>query len=185
MERSYEAFHYITPRNELFTGKEKRVVHSYIHFYQSQKSCDYSGHLYAWAKQRQSWPISGASIRIDCSLRKHPFLLALRRRGRFGKERGETDFFVGYIECKTVRIFFLREQSNKGLKKGLRLARFARVRLLRHTLRCFFFFLIFLQSTIRTGHGQSYQIELFHPGLGSQEGFHGSVQESEIGKTKV
>ena len=33
MERSYEAFHYITPRNELFTGKEKRVVHSYIHFY--------------------------------------------------------------------------------------------------------------------------------------------------------
>ena len=33
MERSYEAFHYITPRSELFTGKEKRVVHSYIHFY--------------------------------------------------------------------------------------------------------------------------------------------------------
>ena len=33
MERSYEVFHYITPRNELFTGKEKRVVHSYIHFY--------------------------------------------------------------------------------------------------------------------------------------------------------
>ena len=32
MERSYEAFHYITPWNELFTGKEERVVHSYIHF---------------------------------------------------------------------------------------------------------------------------------------------------------
>ena len=36
------------------------------------------------------------------SLRKHPFLLALRRRGRFaqnvpgGEERGETDVFPGY-----------------------------------------------------------------------------------------
>ena len=37
------------------------------------------------------------------SLRKHPFLLALRRWGRFarrnvpsGEERGETDVFVGY-----------------------------------------------------------------------------------------
>ena len=65
--------------------------------------------------------------------------------------------------------FFWREKSNKGLKKGLRLARFARVRLLRHTLPCFFFS-DFLESTIRTGHA-----ELFQPGLGSQEAFHGSV----------
>ena len=37
-----------------------------------------------------------------CSLRKHPFLLALRRWGRFARnvpgdeERGETDVFAGY-----------------------------------------------------------------------------------------
>ena len=36
------------------------------------------------------------------SLRKHPFLLALRRWGRFarnvpsGEKRGQTDFFAGY-----------------------------------------------------------------------------------------
>ena len=44
-----------------------------------------------------------------CSLRKHPFLLALRRWGRFarrnarnvpsGEERGETDVFAGYELC--------------------------------------------------------------------------------------
>ena len=33
-----------------------------------------------------------------------------------------------------------------------------------------FLFSDFLQSTIRAGHA-----ELFHPGLGSQEAFHGSV----------
>ena len=40
---------------------------------------------------------------INFSLRKHPFLLALRRWGRFarnvpgGEERGERDVFAGYI----------------------------------------------------------------------------------------
>ena len=40
------------------------------------------------------------------SLRKHPFLLALRRWGRFarnetsGEERGETDVFAGYRRAK-------------------------------------------------------------------------------------
>ena len=35
------------------------------------------------------------------SLRKHPFLLALRRGGRFARrKRGETDVFAGYLrEC--------------------------------------------------------------------------------------
>ena len=39
------------------------------------------------------------------SLRKHPFLLSLRRRGRFvpsGEERGETDVFAGYTRSKEV-----------------------------------------------------------------------------------
>ena len=37
------------------------------------------------------------------SLRQHPFLLALRSRGRFARnvpgyeERGETDVFAGYV----------------------------------------------------------------------------------------
>ena len=38
---------------------------------------------------------------LYASLRKHPFLLALRRLGRFarssGEERGETDVFAGYL----------------------------------------------------------------------------------------
>ena len=35
----------------------------------------------------------------DNSLGKHPFLLALRRWGRFsGEERGETDVFAGYCD---------------------------------------------------------------------------------------
>ena len=34
-------------------------------------------------------------LKIFRSLRKHPFLLALRRWGRFGEERGETDVFAG------------------------------------------------------------------------------------------
>ena len=47
--------------------------------------------------------------------------------------------------------FFWREKSNKGLKKGLRLARFARVRLLRHTLPCFFFLIFWsLLSVLAT-----------------------------------
>ena len=41
---------------------------------------------------------------FDLSLRKHPFLLALRRWERFarnvpgGEERGETDVFAGYFD---------------------------------------------------------------------------------------
>ena len=41
------------------------------------------------------------------SLRKHPFLLALRRWGHFarnvpsGEERGETDVFAGYMRLGT------------------------------------------------------------------------------------
>ena len=34
---------------------------------------------------------------LSNSLRKHPFLLALRRWGRFAEERGETDVFAGYL----------------------------------------------------------------------------------------
>ena len=50
----------------------------------------------------------GKSFRRDdfCSLRKHPFVLALRSWGRFsrrnvpnGEERGETDVFAGYDFC--------------------------------------------------------------------------------------
>ena len=45
-------------------------------------------------------------IRNSHSLRKHPFLLALRSWGRFarnvpiGEERGETDVFAGYNSHK-------------------------------------------------------------------------------------
>ena len=45
---------------------------------------------------------------ISCSLRKHPFLLALRQWGHFnvpgGEERGETDVFAGYISCVCQQI---------------------------------------------------------------------------------
>ena len=40
----------------------------------------------------------GSKVSDKCGLRKHPFLLALRRWGRFvpnGEERGETDVFAG------------------------------------------------------------------------------------------
>ena len=49
-------------------------------------------------KTKISWQIGSSPF----SLRKHPFLLALRRWGRFarnvpsGEERGETDVFAGY-----------------------------------------------------------------------------------------
>ena len=35
------------------------------------------------------------NCRVVYSLRKHPFLLALRRWGPSGEERGETDVFAG------------------------------------------------------------------------------------------
>ena len=44
------------------------------------------------------------------SLRKHPFLLALRRWGRFsrnvpiGEERGETDVFAGHMALNFLRL---------------------------------------------------------------------------------
>ena len=34
---------------------------------------------------------------VTVSLRKHPFLLALRRRVLSDEERGETDVFAGYV----------------------------------------------------------------------------------------
>ena len=50
--------------------------------------------------------ICSTPVYSACSLRKHPFLLALRRWGRFakrfvpsGEERGETDVFAGYSAC--------------------------------------------------------------------------------------
>ena len=64
-------------------------------------------------------------ISSHCSLRKHPFLLALHRWGRFARrnipryeERGETDVFAGYCHCyQTSRLealqhlFILRNLS--------------------------------------------------------------------------
>ena len=49
-----------------------------------------------------------SSFRCSCSLRKHPFLLALRRWGHFarnvpgGEERGETDVFAGYCSWRFI-----------------------------------------------------------------------------------
>ena len=51
---------------------------------------------------KQLFSASSQPARRGASLRKDPFLLALRRWGRFarnvpsGKERGETDLFAGY-----------------------------------------------------------------------------------------
>ena len=51
---------------------------------------------------KQLFPASSQPPRRGASLRKDPFLLALRRWGRFarnvpsGEERGETDLFAGY-----------------------------------------------------------------------------------------
>ena len=46
--------------------------------------------------------------RCRCSLRKHPFLLALRRWGRWnvpsGEEREETDVFAGYCRCEISHV---------------------------------------------------------------------------------
>ena len=47
-------------------------------------------------------------------LRKHPFLLALRRWGRFDEERGETDVFAGYDQevrgsSLAFRVFLAQE----------------------------------------------------------------------------
>ena len=96
-------------------------------------------------------------------------------------------FLQGTLSAKHCAFFFfaraVKQRSEKRSEAGA--LRACQTLTPHFTVFFFFFFLIFLQSTIRTGHGQSYQIELFHPGLGSQEGFHGSVQESEIGKTKV
>ena len=46
---------------------------------------------------------------LTLSLRKHPFLLALRLWGRFarrnvpsGEERGETDIFAGYLPLQSL-----------------------------------------------------------------------------------
>ena len=52
---------------------------------------------------------------VRSRLRKHPFLLALRRRGRFarkvpsGEEREETDVFAGYV--RSYRIMLLHALS--------------------------------------------------------------------------
>ena len=51
-------------------------------------------------------------IYSTCSLRKHPFLLALRRWGRFarnmpsGEEQRETDVFAGYSTCTLAKLLF-------------------------------------------------------------------------------
>ena len=58
---------------------------------------------------------------VGYSLRKHSFLLALRRRGRFARnvpsyeERGETDVFAGYVGycgtrsmCSSSSVFIVR-----------------------------------------------------------------------------
>ena len=56
------------------------------------------------------------------SLRKHPFLLALRRWGRFarnvqsGQERGQTDVFAGYKYMSTQNLK-PAETASKWLEK--------------------------------------------------------------------
>ena len=50
------------------------------------------------------------------SLRKHPFLLALRRWGRFeGEKRGETDVFAGYSVVKFIAFVCYRIVAPVGI----------------------------------------------------------------------
>ena len=68
----------------------------------------------------------------------------------------------------SAHFFFAREVKQRSEKRSEAGALRACETLTSHFT--VFLFSDFLQSTIRTGHA-----ELFHPGLGSQEAFHGSV----------
>ena len=68
------------------------------------------------------WNERRNSILMTChypvfSLGKHPFLLALRRWGRF-EERGGTDVFAGYPVLGLRKIFFRHERLKEKRKRN-------------------------------------------------------------------
>ena len=71
----------------------------------------------AWQRWLRDGHLHCQTMREKSSLRKHPFLLALRRWGRFarrkrnvpsGEERGETDVFVGWEKSRATFCSWLK-----------------------------------------------------------------------------